>query len=226
VRVDGGRAPAARYVVAHELRTPLTSVVVGTRLLLDNSIKAGRRREIAHDVAAEAQRLANAVEDLLVLAGFEGAAVQGDPVSLQASVHVELAMACRLAPDLTVRTLLARDVPPVVADAGRVEHLVRNLVAGAAVAAGENGQLEVAVVRAPAGGVSIRVAGRPRRRDGAAAAHRAGAAPLRDVATRIIAERLGGRLSRAFDRGAQRASVVLPVGDTSIDDGPKADGPE
>jgi hypothetical protein len=215
------RLPSAQYVVAHELRTPLTSLVVGSRILLGDSVNKARRREVARDVAAEAQRLSDAVEDLLVLAGLESSAGEAEPVSLQATVRAEIDRAGRLMPDLSVRTLLPPDVAPVVADARAVGHLVRNLVAAAVDAAGERGLVEVALVGDPAGRVRLRAAGRPGRR--AAAAGRP-AAPLRDVAGRVLAERLGGSLAGTSGPAGSRFELVLPAGGDEPDDGALASG--
>ncbi len=199
-------------MVAHELRTPLTTLIVGSRILLGDTRKA-RRREVARDVAVEAQRLADAVEDLLVLVDLEAPPADREPVSLQATVRAAIERASRLAPDLSIRTLLAADAPPVVADGGAVTHLVRNLVAAAVDGAGESGLLEVALLGAPGGGVAIRLAGRPDRR--ATSAPRA-TPRLRDVATHLIADRLGGRLEIATGRGVVRADLLLPArGDAS-----------
>lgn len=205
------RSPSAHYLIAHELRTPLTSLVVGSRILLNGAVNGARRREVARDVAAEAQRLSGAVEDLLVLAGLEATAADPEPVSLQGGVRVEVGRAAHLAPQLRVRTLLASDVPPVVADGRVVQHLVRNLVAMAAEVAGDRGLVEAVLVGIPGGGIRLRVAGRPDRRDAPAGVGRP-AAPLRDVATRVLAERLGATLLVVADPAAAVAELTLPTG--------------
>lgn len=205
----GGRLASAQYVVAHELRTPLTSLVVGSRTLLGDVNKA-RRREIVRNVAVEAQRLADAVEDLLVLASPEVPPVDPEPVSLQATVRAAIDRASPLAPELSVRTLIAADVHPVVADGGAIAHVVRNLVAAAIDAAGDGGLLEAVLFGAEAGGITLRLAGRP---DARAKPGRRPSAPLRDGATRLLAARLGGTLQLITTRDTVRADLVLPVGD-------------
>lgn len=215
------RPPSVHHVVAHELRTPLTSLVVASQILLGNSVSKARRREVVRDVAAEAQRLSDAVEDLLVLAGLEGGGVDPEPVSVQASVRAEIDRASGLVPDLSVRTLLAADVPPVVADGGSVEHLVRNLVAVAVDAAGDRGLVEVVLVREPGSRIRLRAIGRPDRRDAASVAGRS-AGPLRDVASRVLAARLGGTFAVAAGSADARAELVLPAGEGAPGDGPVA----
>jgi hypothetical protein len=200
-------------VLAHELRTPLTSLVVGSRILLGDAVDKARRREVVRDVAAEAQRLSDAVEDLLVLADLEAtAAVDPEPVSLQVALRTELDRASRLVPDLSVRTLLAADAPPLIADGGIVGHLVRNLVAVAVDAVGERGLVEAVLVGEPGGRVRLRVVGRRDRRDAESAAGRP-AAPLRDVASHVLAERLGGTLSVATGAAFARADLIVPLGE-------------
>jgi nitrogen-specific signal transduction histidine kinase len=225
-RDEGGRPPVAAYGIAHELRTPLTSLVVGTRILGVDEINPGDRQNIARDVAVETQRLANAVEDLLVVTGLDSPHAADEPVSLQATVRAELDRACRLAPELTVRMLLADDVPTVMTDERSVQHLVRNLIASAVTAAGERGKLEAVVATSPTGAARIRVAGRARRRDRLTPIRRVGT-PLRDGAASVLAERLGGSLARSSERGVERASLTFPppspgeraAGDERADDG-------
>lgn len=215
---SAARSASAQYVVAHELRTPLTSLVVGSRILLGDSVNKARRREIVRDVAAEAQRLSDAVEDLLVLAGLEAtAAVDPEPVSLQATLRAEIDRASRLVPELSVRTLLAADVPPIAADGGIVEHLVRNLVAVAVDAAGDRGLVEAILVEEPGRRIRVRVVGRLPRREATSVVRPA--APLRDVASRVLAERLGGTLSVATGAAFARAELLLPAGEGALLEG-------
>jgi len=202
-------------VVAHELRTPLTSLVVGSRILLGDSVDKARRREVVRDVAAEAQRISSAVEDLLVLAGLEASEVDPEPVSLQASVRREIERVSRLVPELSVRTLLASDIPPVFADGGTVGHLVRNLLAAAVDAAGDRGLVEVILVGEPGRRIRLRVVGRPAARDAASVVGRP-AALMREVASRLLAERLGGTLVVAAASARIRAEVVLPAGEFAL----------
>lgn len=202
-----GQRPTAGYVVAHELRTPLTTLILGSRILLDNPVGAGLRRDVLHDVAAEAQRLSDAVEDLLVLAGLEATAHEVEPVSIQAAVRAELDRASRVARRLRVRALLPADVAPVVTDAGVLRHLVHDLVTASVEAAGERGVLEVILARMPADGARLCISARPAPAAGDAVARPA--APLRRAAVRTLADRIGACLLLEEHAGRTRAELSL-----------------
>jgi len=57
-------------ILSHELRTPVTTIYGGAELLATRALDARRRRTLAADVRAEADRLYRLVEDLVVIAPF------------------------------------------------------------------------------------------------------------------------------------------------------------
>ena len=121
-------------LVSHELRTPITTIYAGSSVLARQpSLSPPATRTLALDVSAEAARLYDLVEDLLVLARIERGVL--DP--LDEAVHLEriLEATVRLAAERhkgarirregTAHGLLARG------DATYTEQACRNVVLGA-----------------------------------------------------------------------------------------------
>jgi signal transduction histidine kinase len=124
--------------VSHELRTPVATI----RAYLDssrehwNGAPADRLRRDLAVMANEAERLQRLIEDLFTLSRAE---VGGLPMTVGA-VAVEPVLARSVA---AVRPLardrsrvelvmdVSPDLPPVMADEGRLEQIVRNLIANA-----------------------------------------------------------------------------------------------
>ena len=224
---DRGRrllAPTSRgpsqdpEVVAHELRTPLTSVLLGSRILLQGTVRGTSRQEVVRDLAAETQRLADAVEDLLELVHLGGWTLRPEPVALQHLVRATLARAVAMAPTIRFRALLPADIGPVLADEALLGHLVQNLVAGACTVAAPGGRVDVTLAPRAGGRVRLRVAAI------ADLALRVPPAPssseLRQAATTRLAERVAARLDVRTSPGRQVVLLRL----ATVEDG-RAAGP-
>ncbi|MCK9518778.1 MAG: PAS domain-containing sensor histidine kinase [Dehalococcoidia bacterium] len=72
-------------LVSHELRTPLTAILAGSRLM-SHELSAEQQREVAAEVATNADRLATLVENMLILARPESdspTASDLEPLQLQ-----------------------------------------------------------------------------------------------------------------------------------------------
>jgi K+-sensing histidine kinase KdpD len=144
--------------ISHELRTPITVIHGGAHLL------RSRRAELTPDVAdsiladveREAERLARMLENLLALSRAElDAEFPVEPVLLQRLIPqlvqgLEPGNACRL--EVRIETAL----PPVAANPGYLEHVLRNLLQNAAKYAPAGSKIEV-VVTGDAGGGSVAV---------------------------------------------------------------------
>ena len=76
-------------VLSHELRTPITTIYAGSSVLARRpALSPPATQTLAHDISAEAARLYDLVEDLLVLARLERRVLDplDEPVLLQRSV--------------------------------------------------------------------------------------------------------------------------------------------
>ncbi|HEX5500575.1 MAG TPA: ATP-binding protein, partial [Thermomicrobiales bacterium] len=119
--------------VSHELRTPLTSI----RALVE-TLEAGAIDDpdvavpFLRQIVGEIERLTTLVDDLLDLARLESGRLALDRRPLDPATTIERA-ANRLQPQveragLTLRTSAPAGLPPMLADPGRVEQVLLNLV--------------------------------------------------------------------------------------------------
>jgi signal transduction histidine kinase len=121
-------------ILSHELRTPITTIYAGSRVLArGDPARATVTREIAKDISAEAARLYDVVEDLLVLTRAEQNLLDlsEEPILLQRVVESAIRVARGRTPDVPVETTGATDPPAVSGDAVYVDQVVRNLVTAA-----------------------------------------------------------------------------------------------
>jgi heavy metal sensor kinase len=159
-RIEDGLARERRFVsdASHELRTPLALL----KTELELALRAGRSpeelRAAIESAAAETDRLARIVDDLLLLARSEQGQLQlkREPLDVEELLRTVAARFARNG-EFTVE---GNDAPPVNADRLRLEQAVGNLVdnalrhGGRGVvlrAARENGTLELHVVDDGAG---------------------------------------------------------------------------
>ncbi len=119
-------------LVSHELRTPLTAIqgCVQTLLRAGDPPEAARSREFLHIIAEQSERLQELIDNLLSLSQVEAGAlrlrretVQPGPVIASAlgQLHDRLS-------GLRVQTDLPDGLPPVSADARRIEQVLLNLL--------------------------------------------------------------------------------------------------
>jgi signal transduction histidine kinase len=112
--------------VTHELRTPLTSI----RLQAEAIAEGERRIEYARRLLEDSSRLESQIDKTLELARIEG----GGPLSEQSiPLHAWLArslegIAAGHGDRLDLRAHVDASVPPVFADSGALQMIVRNLV--------------------------------------------------------------------------------------------------
>lgn len=119
-------------VVNHELRTPLASVVGFAELLLAREFPEEQRRRFLTAMVQEGHRLAALVDDLLDLQRLTGGR---DPFSFEACLpQALLERAAKTAgPDAACPIILdvPADLPPVRADASRMQQVLSNLLGNA-----------------------------------------------------------------------------------------------
>lgn len=119
-------------VVNHELRTPLASVVGFAELLLAREFPEAQRRRFLTSMVQEGLRLAALVDDLLDLQRLAGGR---EPFALEACAPRSLLerSAATAGPDAATPIIVeaAADLPPVRADASRVQQVLSNLLGNA-----------------------------------------------------------------------------------------------
>jgi K+-sensing histidine kinase KdpD len=134
-------------ILSHELRTPITTIYAGSKVLARTDPDDGSsvRRELAADVAAEAERLFRLVEDLLVMTRVERGGLQlaSEPVLLQRVLTGAIRLEAGHWPDAKFRLHGSSDVPAVAGDATYVEQVARNLLSNAAKYSPANSTVDV-----------------------------------------------------------------------------------
>ena len=137
--------------VSHELRTPLTSLRgwVSTLLRPDFNPSEDDRREIHERLMHQAGRLQRLIEDVLSVSSMDRGqfTVQTSPVGIDEVVEKSLAEFRRQVPDRPVEHVRAGLSGTAMADAGRVEQVVNNLVSNADKYSPQGTPVEVRVTR-------------------------------------------------------------------------------
>jgi K+-sensing histidine kinase KdpD len=131
-RVERAERTAFLSILSHELRTPITTIYAGSRVLARREARSAPRgsTEIAADISAEAARLYDVVEDLLVLTRAEQGILElaEDPVHLKRVAESVIRVATSRLPSVPVVFAGVADPPAVHGDAVYVEQVIRNLV--------------------------------------------------------------------------------------------------
>jgi signal transduction histidine kinase len=118
-------------LVSHELRTPITTIYAGSSVLARQpGLSAPATRMLAHDVSAEAARLYDIVEDLLVLARIERGVLDplDEPVRIDRVVESTIRVAAQRHGLARVRRLGRGEGTIAHGDATYVDQACRNLV--------------------------------------------------------------------------------------------------
>ena len=123
-------------LVSHELRTPLTSIMGSAVMLLGESeaLDAAERREFFRVIAEQAGHMRGLIADLLDAGRIDSGALSVSPEPTAVADLVERARTTFLTGDAArdVAVDLAADLPPAMADRGRIVQVLNNLLANAA----------------------------------------------------------------------------------------------
>lgn len=148
-------------VLSHELRTPITTIYAGSSVLARKaSLSPSATRTLAGDISAEAARLYDLVEDLLVLARLERRVLDplDEPVLIRSSVESTIRMIADRLGDIPIERSGDADVPPVRGDATYVDQACRNLIMASVRYAGQEPGRQLTVnVRANAAAAEVTV---------------------------------------------------------------------
>jgi two-component system OmpR family sensor kinase len=133
--------------VSHELRTPLTALSGSLEMLLigadQGDVEASRR--LARNMYAEVQRMHRLVEDLLALTRLdEGKMVlRVDTIDIRSVIEKVYDQAQQLAHSQEIHSEVALDLPPVHADADRLQQVLLNIMDNALKFTPPDGRVEL-----------------------------------------------------------------------------------
>jgi PAS domain S-box-containing protein len=140
-------------LLSHELRTPITTIY-GAAKLLSRAARQEGTASLLEDIEAEADRLNQMVEDMLVLSRSEHGALDlpAEPLLVAREVAEVVERVRQRYPRITVRNEVDVRLPPVGADRTALHQVLVNLLTNAAKYAG--GEV---VVNATNGGSFVEV---------------------------------------------------------------------
>lgn len=139
--------------LSHELRTPLASIKAVVETLKDGALdEAEVARDFLDKVDAEVDRMIQMVAEMLELSRIESGEARLDLKATEIAGVVEEGVG-RLRPQadrkrISLSTSLPIDLPPVTADAAKVQQVVVNLVHNAIKFTGEDGGIVVSAALA------------------------------------------------------------------------------
>jgi signal transduction histidine kinase len=122
-------------IMSHELRTPITTIYAGSSVLArGGALSPPASQTLALDISAEAARLYDLVEDLIVVARLERRILDplDEPVLLQRVADATARVVAGRAPDVAFVRDGDADLPPVRGDATYIEQAARDLAMAAA----------------------------------------------------------------------------------------------
>jgi signal transduction histidine kinase len=135
-------------LLSHELRTPVTTIYAAASVLTRRGRELDPRvaDEVLGDVAAEANRLFQLIEDLMVLARFdEGIELGAQPVLLQHLVPSAVSQEASRWPAVSFDCAVDPDLPTVGGDETAIAQVVRNLLSNAAKYSPAGGHVHVSI---------------------------------------------------------------------------------
>ena len=137
--------------VSHELRTPLNAILGWSRMLKEGRLSAETRERALESVQRNAVAQTRLVDDLLDVSRIISGKMLIDPTLTNPASAVEAALdavrPAALAKGLELRVDIDRSAGPVMADAGRVQQIIWNLVGNAVKFTPKHGHVKVGVRR-------------------------------------------------------------------------------
>ncbi len=150
-QLEDANQAKSRFVasMSHELRTPLNAIIGLSGLILDGTLGEvnGELKESIADILGSGQRLLNLINDVLDMSKVEAGKVDITIVDvdlravLENAVHVVKPLADKSRQTLTLT--LPPKLPPVRADAARLEQVMVNLLSNAIKFTPSGGKIEV-----------------------------------------------------------------------------------
>jgi len=217
-------------VLSHELRTPVTTIVGFAELLmrpgLDPSVREGSG--LLPDLAAEATRLGQLIEALLVLSRAQSGhmTIDVEPVLVDRLVHDAVAAESARYPMVRFEIETAGRLPPVDGDMTYLGQVLRNMIGNAGKYGPASGVVRVRVFAAAGfdpeeGSRLFEIFFRSAR----TARSQAGSGIGLYVA-RTLVEAMGGKIwARLRDEGGSEFGFSLPIIDVTDLDADRTTGP-
>lgn len=128
--------------LAHDLRTPVTTIFAGASLLqrTGDRLPAATRVSVVHDIRAEADRLRQLVDDMIMASEASlGVDASPEPVALPRLLEPILSNV-----EVPVHLDLPRELPPVMADPRHLGRALRDMVSFAIARTDEQTGLKIA----------------------------------------------------------------------------------
>jgi PAS domain S-box-containing protein len=130
----------------HELRTPMASVVGFTELLLKRDFSPESMREFIGIIHVQATRLVTLINEMLDLARIESGGSQAfeiGPHDAAAVITTTIAGLDGLVEESTIHVDVAPGLPPVLADAAKLQQALLNLIGNAVKYSAEDSPIDV-----------------------------------------------------------------------------------
>jgi PAS domain S-box-containing protein len=132
--------------VSHELRTPVTTVRGGALMLLrrGDQLEPEVQKQLLQDMAEDAERLYDLVEDLLVLSRLQaGMQLQAEPIIVRLFINKFVYEIGSQISDHPLTISYADDVPMADAEPAHLERVLRNLLRNAVKFSPRGGRIEI-----------------------------------------------------------------------------------
>ncbi|MEG5032960.1 PAS domain-containing protein [Microcoleus sp. AT3-D2] len=138
-------------VLSHELRTPLNPIMGWTKLLRSNILTPEKQRYALETIERNAKLQTQLIEDLLDVSGILQGKVSLNiaPVDLAGVIGaaIETVRLAAQVKSIQISTQFARNLGPVLGDAGRLQQVVWNLLSNAVKFTPPSGKIEVVLDR-------------------------------------------------------------------------------
>jgi PAS domain S-box-containing protein len=150
--------------ISHEIRTPLNAIIGFSEVMMEErfgAIENQRYRDYLRDIHSSGEHLISLINDLLDLSKIEAGKLDLAFTSVALNEIVQQCMAI-MQPQanrerIVVRSSLATDLPPVVADARSIRQIVLNLVSNSVKFTQPGGQVILSTTLTEQGEVVLRV---------------------------------------------------------------------
>ncbi|WP_029354276.1 ATP-binding protein [Bosea sp. 117] len=150
--------------ISHEIRTPLNAIIGFSEVMMEERfgpIENERYRDYLRDIHASGGHLISLINDLLDLSKIEAGKLDLSFTSVPLNEIVQQCMGI-MQPQanrerIIIRSSLASDLPPVVADARSIRQIVLNLVSNSIKFTQPGGQVILSTALTDAGEVVLRV---------------------------------------------------------------------
>lgn len=150
--------------ISHEIRTPLNAIIGFSEVMMEERfgpIENQRYRDYLRDIHSSGEHLISLINDLLDLSKIEAGKLDLAFTSVSLNEIVQQCMAI-MQPQanrerIVVRSSLATDLPPVVADARSIRQIVLNLVSNSVKFTQPGGQVILSTTLTEDGEVVLRV---------------------------------------------------------------------